>query len=38
LEDEMAEANPWGMSEELQAYVRARGGVLAIGLFDVPVG
>jgi hypothetical protein len=36
--EKMAESNPWGMSEELQAYVRARGGVLVIGLFAVPVG
>ncbi len=28
----------WKMSEALRAYVRARGGVLAVGIFDVLVG
>ncbi len=28
----------WKMSEALRAYVCARGGVLAVGIFDVLVG
>ena len=35
---EMNAAKAWILSDDLAAYVKARGGVLTIGTFDVLIG